>query len=314
MPPSEQAPPLDVVPEVTTLSEAVRRAADMLRAAGLDEPLSEARWLVAAAAGLQAVDLLVRGACALDAETAARVADFSRRRAAREPLSRIIGHRAFYGRDFALSPGTLDPRPDTEVLIDLALELLDAQGGRQRPLLILDVGTGSGAILVTLLAELPHAAGIGIDISDDALVTAAGNAAQHGISERTYFLRHDVTHGVLPPDEFAAGRQFDLIVSNPPYIPTEDVTRLEPEVRLHDPHAALDGGLDGLDFYRVLASALPLLGGGGWLVVEVGAGQAEEVARLLLDTAPGATLRHALDLAGHTRAVAVQPRRLPGCE
>lgn len=304
MPPSESSPCPGSGPPAVTLSEAVRRTAEGLRAAGIDEPMSEARWLVAAALGLAAIDLVVSGGRLLDAEAAARITDFTRRRAAHEPLSRILGEREFYGRGFALSPGTLDPRPDTEVLVDMVLELCQSGLEASPPLTILDVGTGTGAILVTLLAELTQARGTGIDISDDALNSAAANALRHGVAGRATFLHHDIRQG---PPAGAMGGRYDLIVSNPPYIPTGDLPGLQPEVRLHDPQAALDGGADGLDFYRMLVACIGHLADGGWIVVEVGAGQAPSVVELFSAAVPGAAVRTAMDLAGHIRTVAAQP-------
>lgn len=297
-------PPSDPAPQIATLSDALRRAAQSLRDAGLDDPAAEARWLIAAAARIAPVELVVAANRPLDPGLAARIEDFIRRRSAREPLSRILGQREFYGRDFLLSEGTLDPRPDTETLIDLALEICAALPPRDRPLEILDIGTGTGAILLTLLAELKTARGIGIDISEDALNTARANAARLGLEEQASFAFCDLRAGV----DTLGPRRFDLIVSNPPYIASEEIPQLQPEVRLHDPVAALDGGVDGLDFYRLLAGANAALAPVGWLAFEVGVGQAKDVTALLTEAAPGAIVRKRMDLAGHTRVVAVQPR------
>lgn len=305
MPPSEPAPPRP------SLAAALRRTSDALRAAGLEDAATQARWLVAAAADLSPLDLVVSADALLDARTAARIDAYTKRRAAHEPLSRILGRRDFYGREFLLSEGTLDPRPETEVLIDLALEICAAPPWRDRPLEILDIGTGTGVILVTLLAEIAAARGTGVDISEDALRTARANAERHGVAQRAVFARCDLRSD---PEVLAAGRRRDLIVSNPPYIATADIPLLQPEVRLHDPLAALDGGADGLEFYRLLARTLESLSPQGWLMVEVGAGQASEVAALLAAASPGATVRQAADLAGHTRVVAVQPRSPRGGE
>lgn len=288
-----------------TLAEAVRRAADALREAGLEDPAAEARWLVAAAAAVAPVDLVVSAKKRLDPGTLARIDAFLDRRSAREPLSRIVGRREFYGRDFLLSEGTLDPRADTEVLVDLVLDICAAPHWRGRPVEILDVGTGTGAILLTLLAEIADARGTGIDISADAISTARLNAERLGVADRATLTMFDLRAGLAALEP---GRAFDFIVSNPPYIASADIPHLQPEVRCHDPHAALDGGSDGLDFYRLLSATLPRLSPHGWLVVEVGAGQAAQVAALMAAAAPGADVRTARDLAGHTRVVAVQPR------
>lgn len=299
--------PFEAASPPLTLAGALIRAAEALRAAGIDEPASEARWLVAAAAGVEPLELVVAANRLLDAEAAARVFAYANRRSAHEPLSRIVGMREFYGRDFKLSAGTLDPRPDTEVLVDMVLKIRAAQPWSDRPDKILDVGTGTGAILITLLAELPRAHGIGLDISTDALATATSNAARHGVCDRAEFVSCDIRRGVgdvgtLPECGY------DFIVSNPPYIASAELARLQPEVRLYDPAAALDGGPDGLDFYRLLAASMAALAPTGWMVVEVGAGQSGAVIALLESAAPSATVRTAVDLAGHTRVVAIQPR------
>lgn len=299
--------PSDPAPTPVTLAAAVRLAAEALRAAGLDDPMAEARWLVAAAANVAPVQLLVAANHPLDAEAAARVAAFIQRRSAREPLSRILGRRAFYGRDFLLSAGTLDPRPETEGLVDMVLGICSEPPWSGRAIEILDVGTGTGAILITLLAELPLARGIGLDISVEALGTASGNADRLGVASRAKFMHCDVRDGLdgVRPHQ---GRGFDFIVSNPPYIACAELVRLQPEVRLHDPVAALDGGPDGMDFYRLLATSMAVLAPGGWMVVEVGAGQSGAVVNLLTAAAPDALVRTAVDLSGHMRIVAIQPR------
>ncbi len=301
MPPSEPAQtPL-------TLAGAVRQVAASLRAAGVDDPAAEARWLVAAAAAVEPLDVIVAASRPLDTEAADRIDVYTRRRSAREPLSRILGRRSFYGRDFLLSAGTLDPRPETEALVDMVLDICAEPPWLGRPIEILDVGTGTGAILITLLAELLSARGRGIDISRDALKTAGANAVRHGVEERATFVPRDVRGGLH--DEWSSeGRGYDFIVSNPPYIASAELGHLQPEVRLYDPAAALDGGREGLDFYHILAASMAVLAPGGWMVVEVGAGQSATVADLFQAAAPGAAIRMAVDLAGHTRIVAVQPR------
>lgn len=282
-----------------TVAAAVREIAARLGHAGIDDPLGEARRLVAAACGIDAVALIVDGGRQLVAAEAERIEDYAARRAAHAPLSRILGERWFHGRPFALSAGTLDPRCDTETVVELALDLARQAGADERPLAIADVGTGSGAILVTMLAELPLARGFGIDISVDALATARRNAITHGVEKRARFEQRDIADG-LPGT-------FDVVVSNPPYIPSGDIAGLAAEVRLHDPIAALDGGADGLVYFRLLVAAADALLPGGWLVVEVGAGQADDVARLMRERWPGGLIRTACDLGGHTRAVAGQP-------
>lgn len=287
--------------EPVSLAAMLARVIARLRAAGIDEAAAEARELLMVAAGLDAVEMLMRGERMLDAAAVAQIEEFARRRAAHEPISRIAGEREFYGRAFSLSAGTLDPRADTETLVSATLAIVREQGWLTRPLRLLDIGTGSGAIIVTLLAELPAASGVAIDISADALATAARNAARHGISGRLTLVERDVRAGI--------DGTFDIIVANPPYIPSGQIAGLEPEVRCHDPHAALDGGADGLDFYRLLAGVYECLVPSGWLLVEVGAGQAAEVAGILAGRAAGIQMQTFQDLGGHTRIVAVQPHR-----
>lgn len=285
--------------EPVSLAAMLARVIARLRAAGIDEAASEARELLMVAAKLDAIEILMRGERMLDAAAVAQIEEFTRRRAAREPISRIAGEREFYGRGFSLSEGTLDPRADTETLVSATLAIVREQGRQNEPLRLLDIGTGSGAIVVTLLAELPAAIGLGIDISADALTTAARNAARHGVAGRLALVERDASFGI--------DGTFDLIVANPPYIPSGDIAGLEPEVRCHDPRAALDGGADGLDFYRWLAGLQRNLAPSGWLLVEVGAGQAAEVTRILTGYAGDIEIRTFQDLGGHARVVAVQP-------
>lgn len=285
-----------------TLGEAAGFAQRMLRAAGIEDAGRDARLLVAAAAGSTTAEIISHPERPLSDDMRSRIASMLERRSSHEPVSRILGEREFYGRRFLLSPATLDPRPDTETLIDAALAIADQAGWRQKPIRILDVGTGTGCILITLLAELPLASGVGTDVSSEALAMAATNAAEVGVDARASFERRDVLEGV--------DGQFDLVVSNPPYIPTVDIAGLEPDVRDFDPHTALDGGADGLDIYRRLAAGLDkTLAPGGAVVVEVGAGQAEAVAMVFqqafVKTRLPEVSQHT-DLGGHTRCVALR--------
>ncbi len=275
-----------------TIQSLRRRAEERLRAAGVETPELDARLLVEHGLGLTRSGLLARGSDAVGAEDAARVMALVERRAAREPVSRITGSRGFWTLDLALGPATLDPRPDTETVVEAALAAIADRG---RPLRVLDLGTGTGAILLALLAELPAATGVGVDLAPDAVSIAQRNAEINGFAERAAFRVGRWGEGL--------SERFDLVVSNPPYIPTADIAGLEPEVREHDPALALDGGADGLDAYRAIAAQLPgLLGPGGTAALEVGAGQAGEVARLLA----GAGLRVTgvfRDLGGVERCV-----------
>jgi release factor glutamine methyltransferase len=292
-------PPLAGLPA----REAVAAVARALDAAGVEGAARDARLLLLAALGMSATDLVREPERPLAQDEAGRLADFARRRSAHEPVSRILGTRGFYGRTFRITPATLDPRPCTETVVEAALEIADREGWRGRPIRILDVGTGSGALLVTLLAELPLATGVGTDISDAALAVARENAMRLGVAERATFLNRRTLDGV-------EGR-FDLLVSNPPYIPTEEIAALEPEVRVFDPFAALDGGPDGLDIYRALAAGLGRCVPEGWVVVEVGAGQAAAVEAIFRRAAAGRgheapELKTWKDLGQHTRCVAMR--------
>ncbi len=287
-----------------TADAAIAWATAELSNAGVEGPARDARILVSAATGMDRVQLLARPDVILSGPQIERVHDFVRRRRRREPVSRILGHRAFYGREFAISPSTLDPRPDSETLIDAALELLAEDGAnRDARLRIVDIGTGSGCLLVTLLAELPHAAGLGTDIDPEALLLAKGNASAHGVTERAEWSVSRSLEGLDGP--------FDLLIANPPYIPTGDIASLEPEVRDHDPRSALDGGCDGLDVYREIAAGLLRVVPEGWAIFEVGAGQADLVKTLLTDvaSAPATPLvRVFRDLNGVDRCVAWKAR------
>jgi release factor glutamine methyltransferase len=216
------------------------------------------------------------------------------RRLAGEPVSRIIGMREFFGRSFRIDACTLDPRPDTETLIEAALALAN----HEKPLRLLDLGTGIGCILVTLLAELPEASGVGIDMSLPALERARANAEAHGVGDRASFFASDWLEAV--------GGTFDLAVANPPYLSAADMAGLTPEVRNHDPRGALDGGADGLSAYRRIVPHLrKVLRPGGTALFEIGPSQADAVARLLaeagLAVGDGRWLWH--DLAGRPRVV-----------
>lgn len=275
---------------MTTL-RALRRAAEArLAAAGVDTPELDARLLVQHALGLSRDQLLADAP--VTAEQAAAVHALIERRAAREPVSRILGTRGFWSLELALTPDTLDPRPDTETIVEAAL---DAVPDRTAALRVLDLGTGSGCILLALLAELPNASGLGIDVSSGAVAAAAANAAGNGLAERARFQTGDWGGGLA--------ERFDLVVSNPPYIPSRDIASLDPEVRAHDPLRALDGGADGLDAYRTIAAQLPhLLAPGGTAALEVGAGQAADVAALM--AAAGLALTGVFrDLGGVERCV-----------
>jgi release factor glutamine methyltransferase len=278
-----------------------RELARAFREAGLDTPDLDARVLIGHALGLDHAGLVVASERTLDADEHARVMAMAMRRLAGEPVARITGVKEFWGLPFALSPGVLVPRPDTETVVEAALAAIDSDGARDRALRIADIGTGSGALLLALLSELPAASGIGTDVSVAALGVAGRNAAHLGLTRRAAFVACDVAAALRGP--------FDLIVSNPPYVPSPDLPTLPPEVRDHDPWLALDGGGDGLAAYRAIAREAPrLLAVGGHLVVELGAGQADRVGALMAAEGLeiGSPVR--IDLAGIARALHIKGR------
>jgi release factor glutamine methyltransferase len=285
-----------------TVESARRVLTARFKSEQIDSAELDARILVGAALGLDLTGVIAAAGRLLTSDESKRLEDSARRRADGEPVARIIVFREFWGLSLKLSSATLVPRPDTETLVELALEMLRAAPRPDRGLRIADIGTGSGAILLALLSELPDASGIGTDISEDALQTASGNAADLGLADRAAFIICDYAAALSEP--------FDLIVSNPPYIRSAEIAGLAKEVRDHDPLAALDGGTEGLDAYRVLIpQAAKLLAPGGVLVVEIGQGQSGAVESLM--KAAGLTLPRPAkaDLAGIPRAVA--GRKLP---
>jgi release factor glutamine methyltransferase len=274
--------------------EQARRALGLgFRAAGLDTPDLDARILAGHALDLDHAALVAAQARPLTQVEAARVSALAARRLAGEPVARIVGGREFWGLPLIVTPAVLVPRPETETVVELALALLGDD--RTRRLRIADLGTGSGAILLALLRELPNASGIGTDIATGALDVARRNAGRLGLGDRVRLLASDFGAALKGP--------FDLVVSNPPYIASGEIATLAREVREHDPLPALDGGADGLDAYRALAADAARLIGTGHLVVEIGAGQQRDVEFLFGEKRLAiAGLRH--DLAGIARAIA----------
>jgi release factor glutamine methyltransferase len=279
-----------------SVQDARRALTTRLRAEGFDSPEADARLLVGAAAHLTLTGLATSGERLLSGEEAATLTAMLARRLTHEPVARILGHKEFWSLNFALSADTLVPRPETETVVSAALELVRAMGEPLRPLRIADIGTGSGAILLALLSELPEAIGVGADISPGALRTAQTNAEALGLSGRATFVISDYCEKLEGP--------FDLIVSNPPYIARGELAALPREVREHDPRRALDGGSDGLTAYRALAHGLPpLLVEGGGFVLETGHRQADEVAELMQSAGLQPIRPHQNDLAGVARVV-----------
>lgn len=277
-----------------SIAAARRALAARLRSGGIDSAELDARLLIGEATGLDLTGLIVRGAQLLTDEQLNRLETFAARRLAGEPVARILGVREFWGLPLALSADTLVPRPDTETVVEEALA--DLRSRHLERARILDVGTGSGAILLALLSELPDATGVATDISLDALRTARANADRLGLLPRASFVACDYAA--------ALGGAFDLIVSNPPYIPSADISGLDREVRDHDPRRALDGGADGLVAYRrIAAESVRLLRPGGALVVELGQGQADQVATLMRFAGLTVSEQPRADLSGISRAL-----------
>ena len=259
-------------PSARTLDAARRALAEKFAAAGLDSPQLDARILVGHALGLDHAALLAAAERLLSADEDSAIAVLVERRLAHEPVARIVGTKEFWSLDLRIDDATLVPRPETETVVEAALAAIDRRGARARALRIVDLGTGSGAILLALLSELKNAHGIGSDINPRALAVARDNAVRLGQSN-VAFVACDLAAALRGP--------FDLIVANPPYIASSDIATLAPEVRLFDPRLALDGGADGLNFYRAIAAAAAeLLTPDGAVVVEIGAGQAEPVATI----------------------------------
>ncbi|MGD0025070.1 MAG: peptide chain release factor N(5)-glutamine methyltransferase [Xanthobacteraceae bacterium] len=277
-----------------TVAGARRSMAAKFRACDIGSPELDARILIGHALGLDHAALAAAHARMLDAEEEHAIAALARRRLAREPVARIVGSKEFWSLKLRVDAATLVPRPETETIVEAALAAIDARGPRSRALRIADLGTGCGAIILALLSELPNAFGIGSDASIRAVLVARDNGRRLGLA-RAGFLAGDMAAALRGP--------FDVIVSNPPYIASGDIAALAPEVRDFDPRRALDGGPDGLDFYRAIAAAAPaLLAPGGALIVELGAGQAQAVAALFA-AAGLAPLPPRPDLKGTPRAL-----------
>jgi release factor glutamine methyltransferase len=278
-----------------TVDTARRRLAARFRAADVDSAELDARLLVGAALNLDLTGIITAASRKLTPDESNRLEAFAARRVNGEPVARILGQKEFWGLPLKLSTATLVPRPDTETVVELALEIIRA--APPRALRIADLGAGTGAILLALLHELPAALGVGTDISLEALRIARRNAADLGLASRAAFVACNYAAALAGP--------FDLIVSNPPYIRSADIAGLSPEVRDHDPRTALDGGVDGLDAYRALVpQAADRLTPGGALVVEGGKGQSGPIEALM--TAAGLSVQDPVktDLSGIFRAIA----------
>jgi release factor glutamine methyltransferase len=277
---------------VPTIRDLLHDAAELMSNAGVPGARVDARILLAKAMGISRDELIVAARQPTDGEATA-FQGLVVRRLAREPIAYITGRKEFWSLDFAVGPGVLIPRPDTETVIEAARNLSWDRGAA---LCIADLGTGSGAILMALLKEFPNARGTGFEHSPLAFAYAKANLEEHGLEERGEIIGGDWND--------APTEAFDLVVSNPPYIPSHDIETLEPDVRLHEPRAALDGGPDGLDAYRGLAGLLPrLLRPGGMALLELGQGQAQEVGPLFQELT---IVRIVPDLAGISRVLVLK--------
>jgi release factor glutamine methyltransferase len=278
-----------------SVAEAVHRMAQSFRLAGIEEAEIDARALLGYALHLDRTQLISHSDRILEAREINAVSSLAARRLKHEPVDRIRGYKEFWDQMLHVSPAVLVPRPDTETVVEAALDFVVRGGLRTERLRILDIGTGSGALLLALLSELPNAIGTATDISTAALDVARANAERNGLGPRCTFVACNIADGLQGP--------FDLIVSNPPYVARGDIASLAPEVRDYDPAIALDGGTDGLDGYRAIANeAHRLLATGGRLIVELGSGQESAVRALF--TKAGLTVGAARrDLAGIPRAI-----------
>jgi release factor glutamine methyltransferase len=275
-----------------TIGSALGGVAAALAEAGFDEPRRRARRVIAAALALSPTQVFADLDRMIAVAGSERVAKWLARTLAHEPLSRMLGTREFWGLEFALSADAFDPRPESETVVEAIIARLNDRG---RPYRFLDLGTGSGCLLLALLSEFPAARGIGVDLVSGATATAWDNAGRLGLAERAGFVVGDWGSAIR-------GR-FDAVVANPPYIASGGIAALPPEVRDFDPRRALDGGADGLAAYRAITADLPrLLLPGGVFATEVGAGQHDVVASLL--SGAGLTIEEIVaDLAGIARCV-----------
>jgi len=279
------------------LSEVLREGARRLLAGGIDRAALDAELLLGHALELSREQLVLAAGKVVRSSQLSAYERLLARRCAHEPLAYITGRREFWSLDFHVTPAVLIPRPETERLVEIVLQLVGELPSRQR-LRIVDIGTGSGAIAVALASELAGAEIFVTDISAAALAVAAENAARNSLTGKIEFVHGDLLDGLR------ADRPFDLIVSNPPYIRRAEIDALEPEVSRWEPRGALDGGLDGLDYFRRIAKeAFDYLRPNGAVAVEIGAGMGEAVAVLLKDNAGCAEVEIYNDYAGTDRVV-----------
>lgn len=261
-----------ITPETTRVA-ALKHLGEVFRSIGIETAQRDARLLILHATGIEHMDLIRDPRASLGKKSAELLSALVERRKTREPVARILGEWEFWSLPFTLVAETLVPRPDSETVVAAALIALKERRHNSEGLKILDLGTGSGCLLVSLLHELPDARGVGVDIAKEAVDVAKINAIRNGVGNRAEFHEANWGEGVTGP--------FDLIVSNPPYIADRIIDSLEPEVRVHDPRKALSGGHDGLEAYRAIADDLPtLLAPNGIVALEIGADQAETVPKI----------------------------------
>lgn len=295
-----------------TLDQILRRMRLLLAGAGIENPVLDSRILVRQGGNFSDSDLISDGQTPLSNQVIENIEKLVARRIAGEPVSRVLGEREFWGMPFRVTPDTLDPRPDTETLVEAALKTIPnivpseeiglaamASSNTDGGLRILDLGTGSGCILISLLKELPHATGVGIDLNPGAVAVARQNADANGVGSRVEFRAGSWFEPLLEDESF------DLIVSNPPYIPESDIESLAVEVRNHDPRLALTGGADGLDAYKMILKKMKkYLSCGGRALFEIGRGQEADLARLV-DESNMRVCDSYRDLAGVIRVVEI---------
>ena len=279
--------------KMPTLADVATITANILHDAGIFEFATEARMLVCHGLDISAIELITHAMCQIDKQSLWALEGLIKRRIGGEPVGRIIGVKEFYGFKFHLSADTLEPRSDTETLVDSVLE--DFDGRQNLPLKLLDIGTGTGAIIVSLLKNLPFATAFASDINENALLTARKNAAEAGILDRVLFINTNWCAGI--------GQKFDVIVSNPPYIRPDIIATLASEVKDYDPIIALDGGEDGLDAYRdIFTQCSSKIDNMGKLYLEIGFDQRESVC--ILAAATGwKFVRYVKDLGANDRVL-----------
>ncbi|WP_134683407.1 peptide chain release factor N(5)-glutamine methyltransferase [Brevibacillus migulae] len=282
-----------------TIREALLWASSFLEEAQTKDPRFEAELLLRHCLQMERTAFLASMPDLIGRDTLEKLGDLLKRRASHEPIQYMIGEQGFYGRDFLVAPGVLIPRPETEILVEQILQHADRLWEKDAILTAVDLGTGSGAITLTLACERRHWQVSTVDISSDALDIARKNAARFGVGDSVRFLQGNLTEPLIEK-----GERFDILVSNPPYIPSTDVDELEREVQGYEPRLALDGGTDGLDFYRRICEALPALLKETALVgFEVGIHQAHDVKRLMVASGLIEQVEIIPDLAGIDRVV-----------